>query len=85
MSEPDPVEPAPIRDPLVDRARSIYLYVVALIALVQGVGIPVAAGFGITIPAMSLMGLMIIVAPAIAFMFGKSFEQVMKAWKAVRP
>lgn len=75
---PEPVV-TPARDPLVDRARAIYLYVVAGIALQEGVVNSWAAIFGRPVKAMSLAELGVIVSPAIVYMFGKSLEQWRKA------
>ncbi|EGF92442.1 putative membrane protein [Asticcacaulis biprosthecium C19] len=70
------------RDPFVDRARSVYLYAVVIIVLVNYVALPLAGLFGMHAEPISLAALSVVVAPAVVFMFGKSWEQIKKA---VRP
>lgn len=75
----------PTRDPLVDRARSIYLYAVVVVVLVNYVVLPVAGLAGLKAEPISLTALSIVVAPAVVFMFGKSLEQYIKARLGARP
>lgn len=76
---------APVaRDPLVDRSRAIYLYVVSGIAVVQGVLVTLSEICGRKVDYMPLATLVVLVAPAVAYMFSKGVEQLIKAvlvWK----
>ena len=63
-------------DPIIDRARAVYLYIVAAIAFQQGVVNYWFEMLGRPVRPMSLQELGIIVSPAVVYMFARSWEHV---------